>query len=133
MICFSSQLDSSTCVGISCRTSPSGKFSSFSSIAMRIYPIIDNFGVLYRFLLGFTKYFLFNVIPSICFIRKELEISGIQDVSSKHKQNWINHLERMDKTRLPKHALSYKPGGRRDCGRPRKRWQGVDAGTGQST
>jgi len=66
-------------------------------------------------------------------IRKELEISGIQDVKSKHKQNWINHLERMDNTRLPKHALNYKPRGRRDRGRPKKRWQRVDAGTGQST
>jgi len=26
-------------------------------------------------------------------IRKELEISGIQDVRLKYKQNWINHLE----------------------------------------
>ena len=42
-------------------------------------------------------------------IRKELEISGIQDVRLKYKQNWINHLERMDITRLPKHALNYKP------------------------
>jgi hypothetical protein len=40
---------------------------------------------------------------------KELEIPGIQDVRSKHKQNWINHLESMDDTRLPKHALNYKP------------------------
>ena len=62
-----------------------------------------------------------------------LEISGIQDVRSKHKQNWINHLERMDNTRLPKHALNYKPRGRRDRGRPRKRWQRVDAGTVQTT
>jgi len=62
-------------------------------------------------------------------IRKELEISGIQDERSKYKQNWINHLERMDNTRLPKHALNYKPIGRRDRGRPRKRWQRVDAGT----
>jgi len=58
-------------------------------------------------------------------IRKELEISGIK--------MWINHLERMDNTRLPKHALNYKPRGRRDRGRPRKRWQRVDAGTGQAT
>ena len=43
--------------------------------------------------------------------RKELE---------KHKQKWINHVERMDNTRLPKHALNYKPRGRRDRGRPRK-------------
>jgi hypothetical protein len=46
-------------------------------------------------------------------MRKELEVSGIQDVRSKHKQNWINHLERMDNTRLTKHALNYKPGGRK--------------------
>ena len=44
-------------------------------------------------------------------IRKELKTSGIQDVKSKYKQNWINHLERMDNTRLPKHALNYKPRG----------------------
>jgi len=66
-------------------------------------------------------------------IRKELKISGIQDVKFKYKQNWINHLERMDKTRLPKHALNYKPRGRRDRGHPRKTWQRVDAGTGQKT
>ena len=66
-------------------------------------------------------------------MRKEPEISGIQDVRSEHKQNWFNHLERMDSTRLPKHALNYKPRGGRDRGRPRKRWQSVDAGTGQTT
>jgi len=65
-------------------------------------------------------------------IRKELEIFGIQDVRSKHKQNWINHLERMDNTRFPKHALNYKPRERRYRGRPRKQWQRFDAGTGQS-
>jgi len=73
-------------------------------------------------------YFLFIYL----YIYK-LEISGIQDVRLKYKQNWTNHLERMDNTRLPKHALTYKPQGRRDRGRPRKRWQRVDAGTGQTT
>ena len=66
-------------------------------------------------------------------IRKELEISGIQDLRSKHKQNWINHLERMDNTRLPKHALNHKPRGRRDRERPRKRWESVDAETAHTT
>ena len=42
-------------------------------------------------------------------IRKDLEISGIQDVRLKYKQNWINHLERTDNTRLQKHAFNYKP------------------------
>ena len=53
-------------------------------------------------------------------IRKELEISGIQDVRAKYKQNWINHFKRIDNTRLPEHAHNYKPRGRRDHGRPRK-------------
>jgi len=66
-------------------------------------------------------------------IREELEFSGIQDVRFKYKQKWIAQRERMDNTRLPKHALNYKPRGRRDRGRPRKRWQCVDAGTGQTT
>ena len=56
-------------------------------------------------------------------IRKELEIPGIQDVRTKYKQSWINHLERMDNNRLPKHVLNYKPRGRRDRGHPRKQWQ----------
>jgi hypothetical protein len=64
---------------------------------------------------------------------RTLEISGIQDVRAKYKQNWINHLESMDNPRLPKHALNYKPRGRRDRGHPRKRWQRVDAGIVEAT
>jgi len=75
-----------------------------------------------RFLRSVTGYTRLGKIRSEV-IRKELEISGIQDVRLKYRQNWINHLERMDSTRLPKHAINCRPGGRRDRGRPRKRWQ----------
>ena len=85
-----------------------------------------------RFLRSVTGYTRLDKIKSEV-IRKELEISGIQDVRFKYKQKWSNHLERMDNTRLPKHALNYKPRGRRNRGRPKKRWQCVDAGTGQTT
>ena len=85
-----------------------------------------------RFLRSVTGYTRLYKIRSEV-IRKELEISGIQDVRLKYKQNKINHLERMDNTRLPKHALNYKLRGRIDHGGPRKRWQCVDAGTGQTT
>ena len=80
-----------------------------------------------RFLRSVTGYTRLDKIRSED-IRQELEISGIQDVRLKYKQNWINHLERTDSTRLPKYALTYKPRGRRDRGRPRKRWQRIDTG-----
>ena len=85
-----------------------------------------------RFLRSVTGYTRLDKIRSED-IRQELEISGIQDVRLKYKQNWINHLDRMDNTRLPKYALNYKPRGRRDRGRPKKRWQRVDARTVQTT
>ena len=83
-----------------------------------------------RFVRSVTGYTRLDKIRSED-IRQEIEMSGIQDV--RYKQNWINHLDRTDNTRLPKYALTYKPRGRRDRGRPRKRWQRVDAGTGQTT
>jgi len=85
-----------------------------------------------RFLRSVKGYIRLDKIRSEV-IRKELKISGIQDLRAKYKQNWINHLERMDNTSLPKHALNYKPRGRRDRGRPWKRWQSVDSGTVQAT
>jgi len=57
-----------------------------------------------RFLRSVTGYTRLDKIRSEV-IRKELEISGMQDVRLRYKQNWTNHLERMDNTRLPKHYL----------------------------
>ena len=71
------------------------------------------------------------VITKIWLLHLVFQIPGIQDVGT--KQNCINHLERLDNNRLPKHALNYKPRGRRNRGYPRKRWQRVNAGTGQHT
>jgi len=53
-------------------------------------------------------------------MRQELEISGIQYVRLKSKQNWINHLERMDNTRLPKYDLNYKPPGKKGSWTPQE-------------
>jgi phage-related baseplate assembly protein len=50
-----------------------------------------------RFLRSVTGYTRLDKIRNEV-IRKELEISGIQDMRLKYKQNWINHLERMDNT-----------------------------------
>ena len=46
-----------------------------------------------RFLRSVTGYTRLDKIGSEV-IRKKLEISGIQDVRLKYKQNWINHFER---------------------------------------
>ena len=47
---------------------------------------------------------------------------------------WLQHVQRMDTNRLPKQALQYKPKGRKNIGRPRKRWRDQlhleDQGTG---
>jgi hypothetical protein len=45
-----------------------------------------------RFLRSVKRYTRLDKIRSEV-IGKELEIPGIQDMRSKHKQNWINHLE----------------------------------------
>ena len=49
-------------------------------------------------------------------------------------KKWLQHVQRMDTTRLPKQALHYKPKWRRNTGRPRKRWRDQlhleDQGTG---
>jgi len=53
-----------------------------------------------------------------------------------YQKNWLQHVQRMDTNRLPKQALQYKPKGRRDIGRTRKRWRDQlhfeDQGTGNT-
>jgi hypothetical protein len=44
-----------------------------------------------RYLRSVKGYTRLNKISEV--IRKTLDISGIQDVRSKHKQNWINYLK----------------------------------------
>ena len=52
------------------------------------------------------------------------------------KKKWLQHVQRMDTNRLPKQALQYKQKGRRNIGRPKKRWRDQfhleDQGTGNT-
>jgi len=55
-------------------------------------------------------------------IRKK---TGEQDIVKEIKQyqeKWLQYVQRMDTNRIPKQALRYHPKGRRNIGRPRKRW-----------
>ena len=49
---------------------------------------------------------------------------------------WLQHVQRMDTSRIPKQALQYRPKGRRNIGRPKKRWRDQlhfeDQGTGNT-
>jgi hypothetical protein len=40
-----------------------------------------------------------------------------------YQEKWLQHVQRMDTNRIPKQALQYKPKGRRNVGRLRKRWR----------
>jgi hypothetical protein len=71
--------------------------------------------------------------------QKKKKKTGAQDIAKKikqYQQKWLQHVERMDTNRIPKQALQYKPKGRRNIGRPRKRWKDQfhfeDQGTGNT-
>ena len=57
-------------------------------------------------------------------------------VTCLYQKKWLQHVQRMGTNRLPKQALQYKPKGRRNIGRPRKRWRDQlhleDQGTGNT-
>lgn len=61
-------------------------------------------------------------------IRRELNSKPLLDAVTDYRIQWKEHVERMDEERIPRAALNYRPKGRRDRGRPRKRW--IEAGTG---
>ena len=45
----------------------------------------------------------------------------VRFVKSK-RMAWLGHVMRMEGKRIPKRILAWKPTGRRNRGRPRKRW-----------
>lgn len=55
-------------------------------------------------------------------IRKELKIFNLREKIQQHRNNWREHVDRMDNQRHPKLTMTYRPEGRRNIGRPRRRW-----------
>jgi len=52
--------------------------------------------------------------------------TGAQNIVKEIKQyqkKWLQHIQRMDRNRLPRQALKYRPEGRRNIGRPKKKWR----------
>jgi len=54
-------------------------------------------------------------------IAKESEITPVLDKLLEYKRNWIQHVNRMPRDRLPRVMKHYSPTGRRNRGRPLKR------------
>ena len=55
-------------------------------------------------------------------IARELKITPILDKLLAYKRNWIQHVHRMSRNRLPRVMKYYSPTGRRKHGRPLKRF-----------
>ena len=54
-------------------------------------------------------------------ITKELKITPLLNKLLEYKRNWIQHVNRMPRNRLPRVMKLYSPTGRRNHGRPLKR------------
>jgi hypothetical protein len=55
-------------------------------------------------------------------IREKTEAQNIVKEIKQYQKKWPQHVQRMDTNGIPKQALQYKPEGRRNRERPRKRW-----------
>jgi len=72
-----------------------------------------------RPLLGITK---LDKEKNQC-IRLKTGAQNIVNEIKQYQKMWLQHVQRMDTNRLPKQAPQYKPKGRRNIGRQRKRWR----------
>ena len=88
---------------------------------------------IFEHLLGITK---LDTEKNQC-IRQKTGAQNMVKEIKQYQKKWLQHVKRMDTNILPKQALQYKPKGRRNIGRPRKRWRDrlhlEDQGTGNTS
>ena len=70
-----------------------------------------------RQLLGITKS---DKEKNQC-IRKKTGAQNIVKEIKQYQKKWLQDVQRMDRNRLPRQALKYRPEGRRNIGRPKTR------------
>jgi hypothetical protein len=56
-------------------------------------------------------------------IRSELGVQSIMEILDIYRTNWHDHLLRMEPYRVPLQVYRYRPTGRRNVERSRKRWK----------
>jgi len=83
-----------------------------------------------RHLLGITK---LDKEKNQCIRGKTRAQNTVKEIKQ-YQKKWLQHVQRMDTSRIPKQAQQYTPKGRRNIGRPRKNWRDQlhfeDEGTG---
>jgi len=57
------------------------------------------------------------------YIRGKTGAQNIVKEIKQYQKKWLQHVQRMDTNRLPRQALKYRPEGRRNIGRSKKRWR----------
>ena len=72
-----------------------------------------------RHLLGITK---LDKEKNQCFREKTGAQNIVQEIKQ-YQKKWLQYVQRMDTNRMPRQALRYRPEGRRNVGRPKKRWR----------
>jgi len=72
-----------------------------------------------RHLLGITK---LDKEKNQC-VREKTGAQNIVKEIKQYQKKWLQHVQRMETNRLLRQALKYRPEGRRNIGRPKKRWR----------
>jgi hypothetical protein len=63
--------------------------------------------------------------------KMNMTMSLLADIKTKQLQ-WYGHVQRMEKLRLPKEVMKWRPPGRRKRGRPKLTWaEGISGLTGE--
>jgi hypothetical protein len=56
-------------------------------------------------------------------ILRELKINSVPEHIDQYRNNCKQHVQRMDRSRIPRQMMTYRPKGKRPLGRPIKRWR----------
>jgi len=70
-------------------------------------------------LLGITK---LDKEKNQCIMEKTRAQNIIKEIKQ-YQEKWLQQVQRMETNRLPRLALKYRPEGRQNIGRPKKRWR----------
>jgi len=64
----------------------------------------------------------FRIEKNQC-IREKTGVQNIVQEIKQYQKKYLQHVQRMDTNRMPRQAPIYRPEGRRNVGRPKKRWR----------